>query len=548
MEVRISNSITSVAHIVRIWQGTALVSLHVCKVTGSYTEKVITLPTGTYDFEFVNPNLTDCKFRATPIWYNPNNGYATETFPIGSDTDVLAGQSYKITGVNTANYPNITLKVNAGQINSPSALYTLEGTDEVTTGNDSDGVTIPSGKGHYRKLKYKKIADSTFSSLQLENKKNWNTSDGVVDVSSYIPYLAVHNAVNSGLSAPIVNKTTMLNTDSLTVSGMQQSDIMHFFVNGDKSDNNTLVIDAGLQFIFPSMTGYEGTVYFNYTRAGVVSQNSEDVIVSTNPNKLGYLTFTSVTGQVNYYVGEQIDISDIASGATLNIGKGSTATATVEGTDYSITNITGGKRVTFLIAQIFQFWQTKPTFIAGGKTTVQVAAVRTVLARPIPSNTLIEVGSTVTITNQSTVGYSNINVLKANVLVIASEGDYSVTGGVYTFLKVGNYKFVGQKTDVADSLASDELVVSAVVLPPDIPPGTTRREYTGIVKNFAGVLPENVQFGSSYTTVDTVINWVDGLVLVLDISNNVRPNFFLRDKLNPTFTSKAFTAITEVIL
>lgn len=540
MEVRISNSITSVPHLVRIWQGTTLVSSHACKVTGTYTEKVIQLPNGTYDFEFINPNLTDCKFRATPIWYNPGNNYGVESFPIGSDTEVLAGESYKIVGVNSANYTNITLKVNAGQVNSATALYTLEGTDEVTTGNDLDGVAIPSGKGNYRKLRFKKIADNTYSALQIENKKFWSTSDGVVDVSSYIPYLPVHNAVNSGLSAPVVSATTLLNTDSLTISGMQQNDVMHFFVNGIKQDNDNLIISSTGQLAFPSMTGYEGTVYFNYTRAGVISQNSVDVTVSVNPNKLGYLTLTSVSGKVNYYVGEQIDISDIATGATLNVGKGSAAAATVEGTDYSITNITGGKRITFLIAQTYQFWQTKATFIDGGKTAVPVGAIRTILAKPIPSNILIEVGATVTITNNSTVGYSNINVYKNAILSGTADADYSLSGGVYTFLKVGRYTFVGQKTNVADSLPSDELVVSAVVLPPDIPPGVTRREYTAIVKNYAGVLAENIQFGSSYSTVDAVVNWVDGLVLVVDISNDIRPKFFLRDKLNPNFTSIAF--------
>jgi hypothetical protein len=269
--------------------------------------------------------------------------------------------------------------------------------------------------------------------------------------------------VSNGLTAPVVSATTLLNTDSLTVSGMQQGDIMHIYVNNIKQDSNNLVVSSTGLFVFPIMTGREGVVHFNYTRSGLTSPNSQDVTVSVNAMQLGYLTVTSANpNQPNYYVGEAVDVTGITSGATLVIGKGSGADATTENTDYTKTTITGGFRITFLIAQIYQFYQTKATFLDGGKTAVTVGAVREVLVKPIPSTLTRNVGETIVITNQSTVGYSNINVLKNGSIVIPSEGDYSLLGGIYTFLKAGSYTFVGQKSGFSDSEPSNAVVVATI--------------------------------------------------------------------------------------
>lgn len=325
----------------------------------------------------------------------------------------------------------------------------------------------------------------------------------------------------SGLVKPTVSATTLLNTSSLTVGGMQEGDIMHFFVNNVKQDNDDLVISVTGQLIFPNMTGYEGLVHFNYTRAGLTSPNSDDVTVSANPNLLGYLTLTSVSGQVGYYVGESVDVTGIDSGATLVIGKGSNASATTVGTDYTITTISGGFRVTFLLAQIYQFYQTKPTFIDGGKTAVTITGTRVALAKPIPSTLSRYVNETVTITNQATVGYSNINVYKSGLLISAQDGDYSVLGGVYTFLRIGSYTFVGQKTDSADSEPSNAVVV---VVAPTLPSGNTRGRFhfnseESIDLFASGNVAEANSTGAGYrwlknsedSELETVITYVDVL-------------------------------------
>lgn len=540
MEVRISNSITSVAHVVRIWQGSTLVSSHVCKVTSGYTEKVITLPTGTYDFEFINPNLIDCKFRATPIWYNPATNYDAESFPIGGETEVLAGQSYKISGVNSATYTNITLKVNPGQISSPAVLYEVEGTDEITTGNDSDGVAIPSGKGHYRKLRYKKLSDSSYSTMQLENKKNWDTSDGVVDVSNYIPFLALHDATGGGgptqqAEQPLLSSNYINVGDTITINNYVSAGYTSMLIYKYSPQGNIDVV-AGDGHYTLSGGVYTFLQNGNFSFVGVKTgyQNSVIgglVVSSTLPKP-------NIEGLVRF-VNEASVIRNGASFTGIIVNKDG-----VLGQEGDVTISYGpsfGVTVTYLVFNVIGSFTVVGTKSGIPNSPVSDAVVVThnsLLPKPVPSSFIREVGQSVTITNRAS--FTTVNCFFNGISAVA-EVDYTVTDGVsYNLLKVGSYTFFGYKPSFELSVSSDPVIVSAVVLPPDVPTGASRREYTAIVKNAAGVLPENMQFGSSYTNVGAVNNWVDGLVLVIDISNAIRPIFFLRDKLNPTFTSIAF--------
>ena len=533
-------------HVVRLWQGSALIKEYYARPdqTGVYTTSgEMVIPDGIYDFEIINPNRFESRIQVILLFYNPNNGFLEEEVqPPRREVYACESTRFTIDGSVIVN-----LKVETGNYgtNVNNVLYTVVGTAPLTSGNDLDGNVIAAGASIPSVLTFKKIADNSISAMTLPNKKFWRTLEGLVDASAYVPYIAATAGTGSvALPAPTVSATTKFDNESVVFGGMAQGDILSIFADGTQinwayANGGNVPANGQITLNLAGFGGYG--IKGQYARNGVNSPFSANVAVTVNPNtptQLSALTFTSFSGRVGYYVSEKIDITGMVSGATLNITLGNGTVASVLNTDYSIDTIVGGYRVTFLTANIFHFRQTKSGFTASTDVAVTVLQTRPVLAVPTPSVSSVLLNGTLTITNKLAVGYSNILVFKNNLLVVESQGDYSLLNDVYTLLTVGRYTFVGQKANIEDSLPSSSVIVSL---------NQAEDTYTITVGNICGVLPGNIQTGTSaINDVSTVLDWADGLVIIKNLSTNTRSNFaWIRDKTNTAVVSPtAFTITT----
>ena len=182
--------------------------------------------------------------------------------------------------------------------------------------------------------------------------------------------------------------------------------------------------------------------------------------------QLNPLSVVSVVSAPQTYVNEEVNVTGFATGASLVITLGNGSIASTVGVDYSIVNITGGYRVTFLKENTFRFRQTKPGYTISTDFIVIVGTTRPVLAIPVLNSYSINVGGIVTVTNQGSVGYTNIAIYKEGTLTSIEQSYYTLASEVYTFLVAGKYKFVGQKTELNDSGFSNELTVAQIVTTP----------------------------------------------------------------------------------
>ncbi|MEA5458677.1 hypothetical protein VB796_06500 [Arcicella sp. LKC2W] len=565
-------------HIVRVWQNGTFFAEYVAKPEASgVTNNIYDLPDGTYDIEVINPNITESYINTVVFFYDPANNYTVTELANGRQ-NITSGHSYIFLGISSSQYPNLTVETfNYGTSNT--ALYTLVGENSITGGTDLDGNTIPSNKTYFQQIGYKDITTGLNTGLLIANKKNWQTSDGKVDVSSYIPYLPYISqsggTEGTDLTSPIPNKTAALNTESVVFSGMQAGDVLTLIAN-DSIDvpfshaSEAIASNAGQVSVGLANLGGL-TLKAKYTRNGTVSPFSVNVVVTQdNSNKLPELTYSRVIASNTgaYYVGEEMNVTGISEGASIHIRKSDGTDATLN-TDYSLQAITGGYRVKFLAVNYFTISQQKANYTDSTPMLVNVLQTRPVLDVPTPSvNNLIE-GGTLTITNQTSAGYSNVNILKNGNIIPLSDGDYTLNTGVYKILKAGTYTFIGQKTGVNDSAESSQVIVTTSATsdplvtdwedvqtteqaapttptptptPPTPTPTPDTRIYTIIVRNYCTVNSANIQVGSGNTTNPAdVKNWADGLVLQLDIVNNARPYFFIRDKTNINTVSPAYT-------
>lgn len=283
-------------------------------------------------------------------------------------------------------------------------------------------------------------------------------------VSSSTPNISLNPNYNSGgvtLTAPIVSNTTRLNTDNLVISGMQSGDILRTYLNSTLVNTETLNSSTkALEYL----SGLIGTLKFNYIRTGVVSPDSVNVTVTENNTVLAPPSIVSNTpDKPNLYIGEKVNVTNIQSGATLNILKAG-VTAVLD-TDYSIVSITGGFQITFLVSGNFGFYTSKSSYTNSDTLILTVGTTRPVLTVPILNDYSILINETVTITNGSSIGYDAIDVYKNDVIVLPNNGDFTVVGYVYTLLTAGTYNFVGKKAGFANSNQSTDVEVGVVVAP-----------------------------------------------------------------------------------
>lgn len=354
------------------------------------------------------------------------------------------------------------------------AYSTLSGVDFIGSGTISNGL--------YPYVISRKISDSSFVGVTTPN-----TSLNPNYVSPV------------SLTAPTVSQTSILDSQNLVVAGMQSGDILHFFLDSIDQTPDGIVISSTGQISIP-LSGYGGkTAYFNYVRGSQTSPNSSNVTILSDATVLPTLTVSTDTSRPNVYIGEWIDVTDITSGATLKIGVTSSNFTAIEGTDYTKTTISGGFRIIPLKAQIYNFYQSKSGFSDSLKFVINVGSVRPNLANPIPSSFSLLVNQTVTITNQS--NFDNILVYRNQVLIIESDGYFSLSGGVYTFLQTGTYNFVGQKSGQSDSGQSGNIIVQTTVNIPVLAcnlfqnQGGTYNVVSGgiAILNASGILPSGGQ-------------------------------------------------------
>jgi hypothetical protein len=186
-------------HIIRIWDvNSNLMYEHVCKGESSFSAPFVkTLPDDIYDIEVVNPNLFDSKVvRSFKYWDSSQGGFVQ----FGSSVDVFSGQSETIR-IDASQISSINLEtLNFGFGTTP--ILRIVG-DSSISGIDLDGNTLQPNETIFSELNFENIATGVPTNVVLKNKKYWNTADGVVDVSSYIPYLPKTQAVIQ-MSIPII--------------------------------------------------------------------------------------------------------------------------------------------------------------------------------------------------------------------------------------------------------------------------------------------------------------------------------------------------------
>lgn len=467
--------------------------------------------------------------------FDPNQSTTIKYYNLGKKTNTISIKlinlvdGFEVTSgngtVTDGQMKSVTFNIPAGAFGGRINVYcnevsqTLSGVDYVGSGTQSGGL--------FQRVISTKTGDSNFVGVETAN------------VTANPNYIA---PITSGLTAPTVNATARTTTQTLTFGGMQTGDLLKLYLveligsqtapDGKVSEWNIFAEYNGSYS--PFIGSYAGfTMKGKYTRGGVDSPFSSNVTITQDAGQLAQMTFTkyltpggsSVPGN-NYVVNDKVDITNLVSGAALNIYVGLTNTLATEGTHYSKATISGGFRITFLTLGVLNFVQSKSGNTDSASKYITCEAL---LPKPILSANVRTVGESVTVMNTNN-SYDSMLVYKNGDL--AQSTDYTLAIGNFTFLTVGIYTFKGQKSGLPDSVESDDVVVSVNTT-------VSRRRYTITDFSTADVAAENVQIGSGATAA-SVDNWTDGLVIELDINNGVRPKFFLRDKTDFTKVTRPY--------
>ena len=440
-------------------------------------------------------------------------------FNLVNNFEITSGNGVATDGQVKETTFNIPSGAFAGRIN----VYCNE-QSQTLSGVNYAGFGTKNSLGLFPKVISTKSADSSFVGIETPN------------VSANPNY--IQPTVENPLPAPSVNAITRTTTQQLTFSGMQLGDVLKLYVleligsqatpDGKVSEWNIPASGSYAPFI-GSFGGL--TLKGKYSRNGADSPFSSQVSVTQDATQLAQMTFTkfitgsSVEGLI-IVTGDKVDVTNIVAGAELKIYLGTSTALATEGTHYAKAAIANGFRITFLLLGVFNFVQSKTGNTDSGNKYITCEAL---LPKPILSAYVRTVGESVTVMNQNN-GFDSMLVKVGGIL--ATDLDFSLAIGNYTFLTAGNFTLIGQKAGYPDSVESDEVMVIVNTT-------VSRRRYTVTEISASDVLPDNVQIGAG-ATIETVDNWTDGLVIELNITNKIRPKFFLRDKSDPMKATKPY--------
>lgn len=465
--------------------------------------------------------------------FDPNQSTTIKYYNLGRKTNIISIKLINLFDgfeVTSGNGPasdgqkqEVTFNIPAGGFGGRINVYcnetstTASGVDYVGSGTQNAGL--------FPRIISTKTADNAFVGVETAN------------ISANPNYIAASGG-GGNFTAPTVNATTRTTTETLTFSGMQAGDILKLYIV-EMIGSQTTPDGKVSEFTIPASGTYSPyigsygglTMKGKYTRIAMDSAFSVNVSITQDASQLAQMTFTKylgnggVAGNV-YVAGDQIDITNLVSGASLKVLLGTSTTVATEGTHYSKVAIADGFRVTFLIIGVLNFVQTKSGSTDSANKYISIDAL---LPKPILSSYVRTINESITVMNPNN-GFDSMDVYKDGNL--ATAGDFSLAVGNYTFLAVGNYTLRGKKNGYPDSIDSDIVVVS-------VNSTVSRREYEVTEYSLADVAANNVQIGSGVDAA-SVTNWTDGLIIQLNITNGVRPKFFLRDKTDFNKVTRAY--------
>lgn len=165
-----------------------------------------------YDFIFFNPNLYVSDVRLIPT--SNDDGLAFRDGEIGV---IHEGTTGSLLNISTNNpFQGLSFNKFNNALNTTNITLQVVGIDPQSGFTNADGEVIAANEVFYKNLEYQTLA-GVATGLVIPNKKNWLTSDGVVDVSSYIPYIA--KTVNATQTDAPVISTSVIDTATTAISG-----------------------------------------------------------------------------------------------------------------------------------------------------------------------------------------------------------------------------------------------------------------------------------------------------------------------------------------
>lgn len=171
-----------------------------------------------YDLVFFNPNLYPSYIQG-----KPSDGIGGANYrwgDIGGNVDEGTSRTLANIDITTLQFDLVVDTFNYAT-NTSNITLKVVGIDPQSGFTNADGDVIAANETFYKNLKYQTLG-GVDTGLIIPNKKRWLTSDGVVDVTAYIPYIAkTTNAVNQ-TNAPSIS-TTVIDTSTTAITGTSEA-------------------------------------------------------------------------------------------------------------------------------------------------------------------------------------------------------------------------------------------------------------------------------------------------------------------------------------
>lgn len=173
-----NNAGVALGHIIRVFQtGTAtLVAEYAPELASPITAFQtydVTLPNGTYDFEYINPNVLQSSINPRLFFYDSTKGYAlTELNGGGGVYSISAGHAQKFAA--TVGTDTLYLSCSNRKLSDSTVIKTIgTGTKQYGTNDGSNktlnGVSISLGSSYYPTVEFQDFNTSTPTGLTLPN-------------------------------------------------------------------------------------------------------------------------------------------------------------------------------------------------------------------------------------------------------------------------------------------------------------------------------------------------------------------------------------------
>ena len=273
-------------------------------------------------------------------------------------------------------------------------------------------------------------------------------------------------ALDGTLTAPVVSSTSRVNTQSLTISGLETNDVLRTYLNNVFYSSEVV---SGTTKVFSNLLNLVGLLKFDYVRGSEGTSLFSSVVTVSQAPTLNTPVFVNDNTSTpdDLYIGEKLNITSIESGSTLNVLlNGSTAEIT---SDYTITTITEGFQITFLVSGTFSFYLSKTDYINSISTSFIVGTSRSVtITPPTVVCTLHQNGGgtyDIVLGNSTVLTYTGSKPSGGHILwyeknldtnLLSSRGN---TETLEVTPNVGNYGYVAKFADINSNISVESNLI-----------------------------------------------------------------------------------------